>query len=108
MNVTPAMGIVQIDRISQKPIVKTNEFGLTTMPNPNSGNMKITFSLLEEGETDINIFDINGKKVNHVLNQNMPKGQYIYTINTTLNNGYYYIILTHNDKFTTNKILINK
>ena len=108
MNVTPAMGIVQIDRISQKPIVKTNEFGLTTMPNPNSGDMKITFSLLEEGETDINIFDINGKKVNHVLNQNMPKGQYIYTINTTLNNGYYYIILTHNDKFTTNKILINK
>jgi hypothetical protein len=108
MNVTPTMGIVQIDRISQKPIVKTNEFGLITMPNPNSGDMKITFSLLEEGETDINIFDINGKKVNHVLNQNMPKGQYIYTINTTLNNGYYYIILTHNDKFTTNKILINK
>jgi hypothetical protein len=108
MNVTPTMGIVQIDRISQKPIVKTNEFGLITMPNPNSGDMKITFSLLEEGETDINIFDINGKKVNHVLNQNMPKGQYIYTINTTLDNGYYYIILIHNDKFTTNKILINK
>lgn len=108
MNITPTMGIVQIDRISQKPIVKTNEFGLITMPNPNSGDMKITFSLLEEGETDINIFDINGKKVNHVLNQNMPKGQYIYTINTTLDNGYYYIVLTHNDKFTTNKILINK
>jgi hypothetical protein len=108
MNITPTMGIVQVDRVFYKPIVKTTEFCLLATPNPNPGVMKIAFNLLEEGETELAIFDAFGRKVAQVLNQNMPKGQYVYTVNASLENGFYYASLINNGNLATNKILINK
>jgi hypothetical protein len=108
MNITPTMGIVQVDRVFYKPTVKSTEFCLLATPNPNPGDMKIAFNLLEEGETELAIFDMFGRKVAQVLNQNMPKGQYVYTVNASLENGFYYASLVNNGKFATNKILINK
>ena len=108
MNITPTMGIVEVKKIAYKPRITTNDFVLKTLPNPNDGNMSVSFSLLEEGKTELSIFNAQGQKVAQIFDQDMPVGQYVYSIKASLAAGFYYTTINNNGKFATSKIIINK
>lgn len=68
------------------PILKEGEeiklpetFNLSAQPNPFSSETRITFDLPEAARVQAEIFDISGKKVNTLINQNMIPGS--HTIN---------------------------
>ena len=108
MNITPAMGIVEVRKMAYRPKINPELFELRAVPNPNDGNMVINFNILEEGKTEVSIFNIQGQKVINVVNENMPKGEYVYSVNSLLPSGVYYATVNNNGNFATNKILINK
>jgi hypothetical protein len=108
MNITPAMGVIEVRRISYKPQFNPNVFELKTTPNPNDGNMSVAFNLVNEGKTELSIFNAQGQKVAQIFDQNMPKGQYVYSVKATLPAGFYYTTINSNGNFATSKILINK
>jgi len=108
MNITPAMGVIEVRRISYKPQFNPNVFELKTTPNPNDGNMSVAFNLVNEGKTELSIFNAQGQKVAQIFDQNMPKGQYVYSVKAILPAGFYYTTINNNGNFATSKILINK
>ena len=108
MNITPAMGIIEVRKIKQP--IKIDELDkFIIFPNPNDGMVAIEFTIKEESNTELAVSDLVGRKVLDVLNTRMPQGKYNYIVNlTTLNNGLYLISLKTDYNIQTSKIIINK
>ncbi len=50
-------------RTKNEPSLETSLTGLTFYPNPSNGTFNLRFSLENEGNADINIYDLSGKSV---------------------------------------------
>ena len=108
MNITPAMGIIEVRKIKQP--IKIDELDkFIIFPNPNDGMVAIEFTIKEESNTELAVSDLVGRKILDVLNTRMPQGKYNYIVNlTTLNNGLYLMSLKTDYNIQTSKIIINK
>ena len=108
MNITPAMGVIEVRRIN-KPIKLTQLENILVFPNPTDGEVMVQFRVEQESETEVLVSDIVGRKVMDVLNTKMPSGEYKYVVNLTqLDNGFYLISVKTDNKISTSKIIINK
>jgi hypothetical protein len=106
MNITPAMGVIEVRRIGYRPRISSDIFELRASPNPNDGNMSVAFNLVEEGKTELAIFNMQGQKISTIVNENMPKGEYLYSVKLSLPVGIYFATVNNNGNFATSKILI--
>jgi len=108
MNITPAMGVVEVRRI-KRPIKLDELKDLLVFPNPNDGIINIQFRVEQESQTEVMVSDLIGRKVMEVLNTKMPAGDYKYVVNLTkLDNGFYLLSVKTDTKILTSKIIINK
>ena len=76
-------------------------------PNPNNGNMSMTYDLGKDIEGSMNLYDVTGKLINtyNLLNTSGS----VEIIEGQLHNGiYFYCILVNGIKVYTNKIVIIK
>lgn len=108
MNITPAMGIVEVKKMAFTPKLNLNQIDLTIAPNPNNGNYQIAFNIIEEGKTDVFVYDSYGKKVGTIVTGVMPAGQYLYSANLSLASGFYYTVVNNNGFQAISKTLIIK
>jgi hypothetical protein len=108
MNITPAMGVVEVRRI--KKAIKLEELqDLLVFPNPNDGIVNVQFRVEQESQTEVMVSDMIGRKVMEVLNTKMPAGDYKYVVNLTkLEDGFYFLSVKTDTKISTSKIIINK
>jgi hypothetical protein len=108
MNVTPAMGIVEVKKVKQNTTVKGLE-QLLVYPNPNQGEVIISFKVQTDSDVTVDVSDLIGRKVLDVLNTKMPMGDYKYLVNLDkLQNGMYILTLKTDTTIQSNKIFINK
>ena len=108
MNVTPAMGIVEVKKIKQNTTVKGLE-QLLVYPNPNQGEVIVSFKVQIDSDVTLDVSDLIGRKVLDVLNAKMPMGDYKYLVNLDkLQNGLYILTLKTDATIQSNKIFINK
>ena len=108
MNITPAMGVVEVRRI-KRPIKLDELKDLLVFPNPNDGIINIHFRVEQESQTEVMVSDLIGRKVMEVLNTKMPAGDYKYVVNLTkLEDGLYFLSVKTDTKILTSKIIINK
>jgi hypothetical protein len=108
MNITPAMGVIEVRRIN-KPIKLTQLENILVFPNPTDGEVMVQFRVEQESETEVLVSDIVGRKVMEVINTKMPLGEYKYVVNLTqLDNGFYLVSVKTDNKISTSKIIINK
>jgi len=108
MNITPAMGVVEVRRI-KRPIKLDELKDLLVFPNPNDGIINIQFRVEQESQTEVMVSDLIGRKVMEVLNTKMPAGDYKYVVNLTkLEDGLYFLSVKTDTKILTSKIIINK
>ena len=108
MNITPAMGVIEVRRIN-KPVKLTELEDLIVFPNPNSGEVNLQFRVDQESQTEVTVSDMVGRKVMEVINTKMPAGDYKYVVNLTkLDNGFYLLSVKTDTKISTSKIIINK
>lgn len=76
-------------------------------PNPNNGNMTLTYDFGKDTEGSMNLFDVTGKLIN-TYNLSNTTGS-IEINESQLHNGiYFYCILVNGIKINTNKIVIIK
>ena len=108
MNITPAMGVVEVKKMSFTPILDKNRIDLTIAPNPSDGNYQIAFNIIEEGKTEVFVYDVYGKKVGTIVSGVMPAGQYLYSAKLSLANGFYYTVVNNNGFQAMSKTLIIK
>jgi hypothetical protein len=108
INITPAMGVIEVRRI--KKAIKLEELqDLLVFPNPNDGIVNVQFRVEQESQTEVMVSDMIGRKVMEVLNTKMPAGDYKYVVNLTrLEDGFYFLSVKTDTKISTSKIIINK
>jgi hypothetical protein len=108
MNITPAMGVIEVRRIN-KPNKLTQLENILVFPNPTDGEIMVQFRVEQESETEVLVSDVVGRKVMEVINTKMPSGEYKYVVNLTqLDNGFYLVSVKTDNKISTSKIIINK
>jgi len=108
MNITPAMGVIEVRRIN-KPVKLTELQDIIIFPNPTQGEIMVQFKVDQESETEVSVSDLIGRKVMEVVNTKMPAGEYKYLVNLTrLENGFYLMSVKTDTKISTSKIIINK
>ena len=108
MNITPAMGVIEVRRIT-KPVKLSQLEDILVFPNPTDGEVMVQFRVEQESETEVVVSDVVGRKVMEVVNTKMPAGEYKYVVNlTSLANGFYLVSVKTDTQLSTSKIIINK
>ncbi len=79
---------------------------VNTYPNPTSGIVNITFSLSENDEISISIYNVNGQLVQTIDQGKKTTGSYSYQVDITKqNNGIYFMTLKINNKKYSQRII---
>ena len=108
MNVTPAMGIIEVRKAKQGVTVIGVE-KLIVFPNPNQGEVVVEFKVDADSDVELNVSNLIGQRVLEILNQNMPAGEYKYLVKLDqLANGMYIMSLQTSTTAKSHKIFINK
>ena len=76
-------------------------------PNPTAGEVNISFTLKEEGEVRVSIYDLQGKKLQDLLQSSYPQGYHIYRFIPQLPEGNYLVLMEHKGE-KRSQILIKK
>jgi hypothetical protein len=78
-------------------------------PNPFNPSTEIKFSVINSGMTSLKVYDVLGREVAVLVNENLTSGQYIYTFNgSDLASGTYVYELTQNGTRVAKKMLLMK
>ncbi|MFC2117388.1 S41 family peptidase [Bacteroidota bacterium] len=92
-------------------IIKDINFSIENYPNPFNYKTKIKYTIPEAGKVSLRIYNILGKEVANIINNEFcNKGEYIKTIdnqNIHLEPGVYFISLCGNTFQKTHKMIIN-
>ena len=108
LNITPAMGVVEVRRI-QNPVDLKDLEKLLVFPNPNQGTIALQFQVAQDGPVFLGVNDLIGRQIQSIINQNMPQGKYIYKTDLSrLDNGFYMVTLQTISGTQTEKIIIQK
>ncbi|MEL6942238.1 MAG: T9SS type A sorting domain-containing protein, partial [Bacteroidota bacterium] len=99
---TPNMNVMEERRATSRQQMTLNNF-----PNPFRNNTTIAFTLPNEGEATIEIFDTNGKVV-FTQNDNYSAGEHRIELNTAqqLSAGIYYYRLSTNTQTITKSMMV--
>ncbi len=91
--------------------IETQELSVNNYPNPFNESSTIDVFIPESQQVRISIFDINGRIVNTLIDEELSSGMHSFNWNTYDNNGdqlsagYYFIKVFTMDKVVTNKAL---
>jgi hypothetical protein len=109
MNITPAMGIIEVRRIN-KGVVSLNDLNsVIVFPNPTDGAVQIQFQIKHDAEVDVAISDEVGRRIQTILNEKMPAGKYKYSANLDrLSDGVYVLTVVTEHEVLHSKIVVNK
>lgn len=98
--------------VEQIPFVQPIVFSLEqNYPNPFNPQTVIKFSLPESGNVSIKIYDILGKELYELLNEERHSGEYevvLNTNNTNLSSGVYFYTIKSNSYTSTKKMILTK
>ena len=78
-------------------------------PNPSNGVTKLDFELIEQGQTDIVLFDYTGNLVEVLFSNNVMPGKYTSTFDlSSFNDGVYFINLITPSHNVNKKLILRK
>jgi photosystem II stability/assembly factor-like uncharacterized protein len=78
-------------------------------PNPFNPSTKIKFEIPKSGKVELVIYDITGRKVQELLNENLSAGSYEMIFNASnLSSGIYFYVLKSFDHISSKKMIYLK
>lgn len=78
-------------------------------PNPFNPSTKIDFALPKDGNVKITLYDMSGKEISTILNENKPAGYYNVQLNASnLSSGIYFYSINSNNFTATKKMMLIK
>jgi hypothetical protein len=86
-----------------------SDINFSIYPNPATSGINIDFSLHNAEKTEISLFDLNGRLLQILVNEQLPAGDHSkYITPGNLNSGLYLITLKTEKKYFTKKLIYNK
>ena len=100
-------GVVSVSQISS---LVPEKFSLNqNYPNPFNPETKISFNIKNATFASLKVFDMTGKEVKNLVNENVAAGSYEITFNgSELNSGVYFYTLKTNEFTETKKMMLVK
>ena len=96
-----------VEGLHQLPNVPTMFSLSQNYPNPFNANTTIEFAITENGNVNLEIYNILGRKVETLVDKNMDRGTYKVTWNADVPSGvYFYKIVQGNSALTKKMILL--
>ena len=109
MNITPAMGVIEVRRINKGTISLNDLNSIIVFPNPTEGDVQVQFKIKEDGYVDMSISDEVGRRIQTLLKENMPAGKYKYLAKLdSLADGIYVLSVTTDTESLHSKIIVQK
>jgi hypothetical protein len=109
MNITPAMGVIEVRRINKGTISLNDLNSIIVFPNPTEGDVQVQFKIKEDGYVDMSISDEVGRRIQTLLKENMPAGKYKYLAKLdALADGIYVLSVTTDTESLHSKIIVQK
>jgi len=109
MNITPAMGVIEVRRINKGTISLNDLNSIIVFPNPTEGDVQVQFRIKEDGYVDMSISDEVGRRIQTLLKENMPAGKYKYLAKLdALADGIYVLSVTTDTESLHSKIIVQK
>jgi hypothetical protein len=109
MNITPAMGVIEVRRINKGTISLNDLNSIIVFPNPTEGDVQVQFKIKEDGYVDMSISDEVGRRIQTLLKENMPAGKYKYMAKLdSLADGIYVLSVTTDTESLHSKIIVQK
>jgi hypothetical protein len=109
MNITPAMGIIEVRRINKGTVSLNDLNSIIIFPNPTDGDIQVQFKIKEDSNVDMAISDEVGRRIETILRQRMPAGKYKYSANLDrLSDGVYILSVTTETEVLHSKIIVQK
>jgi hypothetical protein len=85
------------------------DFGLMNYPNPFHSATTISFELPSDSHVNLSVYDISGRLVQTLINENRISGQHEVRFEpATVNSGTYFIKLTSDKQTATKKMMLLK
>jgi hypothetical protein len=83
---------------------------LTSMPNPTEGQSNVTFTVIEEGYSTLEVFDMSGRLIDAIFTGvAQPNNEYRFEFDgSSLPNGVYIYRLTTDNEIVNDKFMIAK
>ncbi len=82
---------------------------LKVFPNPFSNTTTFTYTLKENQKVNLSVYDITGRIVNQLVNENQMQGEHTLSFNAAgLQAGVYYYRLEAGDEVSTGKLILSK
>jgi hypothetical protein len=79
---------------------------LNVFPNPVSDILRFDYTLLEESNINISIYDISGRLIKTLVNHVLEAGNHIHYWNTANYSGVYFYKITNNQQVQSGKIIV--
>lgn len=99
----------QYTGIDDNPNIIVNDYTLSAYPNPFNASVKITYSLPENINVEINIYDLLGRKLETLQKGPQTRGDHFVMFNASnLPSGIYLYSMTAGNRVLTNKLLLLK
>ncbi len=87
--------------------VLAKEINFSVYPNPSSDNLNVKFSLNGISSVNIDMIDMNGRKVAELISENGMNGEVNKTFNiSSYEKGIYFVRLSINNEITIQKIVV--
>lgn len=85
----------------------TDVFQFSVSPNPISKTAEIKYQLAEEGNVKIEMFDITGKMIKTIVNENQSKGSHVINFDkSNFSAGNYFFTISNGSGTETKKVVI--
>ncbi|MEO5571739.1 MAG: PKD domain-containing protein [Bacteroidia bacterium] len=102
---------IYLDDINLNGVVGMNELlaeqlNFEVYPNPAHTKANVSFALIEKSFIRLQIYDVTGRQVSTLDEQNLDAGEYQYDVDGNLDNGIYYIRLSIGDHSTVKKLVL--
>lgn len=111
---TAAFGRIELSRFEDKQTASTlstvpNEYSITNYPNPFNPTTTINYQLPENGFVTIKVYDMLGKEVATLVNENKSAGYHIVNFDASkLTSGVYVYMIAANNFIQSKKMLLMK
>jgi type II secretory pathway pseudopilin PulG len=94
-----------IEEGDTKTLVKV---ALNIVPNPNRGVSNLYYTVRQEGNVRIAVYDAAGRFLKNLVNETRHAGTYIAQLNVNLPNGVYFVRLDTPDGNASQKLIVTK
>jgi photosystem II stability/assembly factor-like uncharacterized protein len=93
--------------VKEEAIVKVNNLDFNIYPNPFSENATVSFTLNQDEDVVVSLFDLSGKQLFEVVNGHYKSGEYKINLSAAgLTKGFYICVINTKNKAISKKLII--